>query len=832
MFKHYLIIALRNLVNNKINSAIKIIGLGLGLAAVLTVIIVNYSELTWDSFWQDADQIYLVRSESRIGNRQEVWDSISEIHYPQLRASLNDQLWMTKIESSGTEVSLVNANEPLSLPKPMPITQVDPDFLAIFQPEILAGDLSTFAERPDVAFISQTLAKQICGKESPIGKILEFRLPPTIAQQQSGEQPALQQVRIIAVVDINNSRSHIKPSIFFPRLQNPPIPPEQGAFMRETYVKARKSLEASHIETLLNKAGEASLSTDKEENKYSRVDYSLMPITERHMNDSASEGNRTRVVILSLLGLVILIVAIGNFISLGLAGYVARQKEVALRRMQGAGIVQLVAQYWLENLVYVTAAFLLALILCELFLPHLAGLLQFPLVDGIFVSPVLALICAAIVLLVSFLIACYPAIYFSRMNPAIILRANRSTETPVSIITRKVLLLVQFIALVSLVIVLAAIHRQLTLINEYQPGYKTQGIVMFIAQSNSGLGKIQRETLKQELTKMPGFIAAASPMGDIPGRSEHTMDISSKVNDELREHRAIYDWVVDPDYFDAYGIALIAGTKESIATSLNKPFSRDQSGPSFDTILCRSTVTALGFASPQEALGQTIQVFKQPGMPHAPSSKIIGVVENLHIGDHRKAPMDCMYMTLNTIGLGGMAFAVSFDHEPSVQEIENIKTLWSNAAGTPPHHWLFSNSLADRYRNEQRLQLFMSGFALVALIIGLLGIYGITALNTQKRAREIALRKLHGAKQWQIIRLLNRDFSLIAILANVIAWPMAIYAVSTWLESFYQHFSLLLWLPIFCASALVISLLVVWFTVTLHSLSIGHLRPAEVLRDE
>lgn len=832
MFKHYLIIALRNLVKNKINSAIKIIGLGLGLAAVLTVIIVNYSELTWDSFWQDADQIYLVRSESWIGNRQEVMDVVSEIHYPQLRASLNDQLWMTKIEPSSTEVSLVEADESVPLPKPMLITQVDPDFLAIFQPEVLAGDLSAFSQNPDVAVISQTIAKQIFGKESPLGKLLEFRLPPTIAQQQSGEQPALQQVRIIAIVDIDNSRSHVIPSIFFPRLQNPPIAPDQGSYMRDTYVKAKKGLEASHIETLLNKAGEASFSNDEEEHKYNRAKYSLMPIAERHMNDSASEGNRTRVVVLSLLGIVILIVAIGNFISLGLAGYVARQKEVALRRMQGAGIAQLIAQYWLENLLYVAVSFLLALILCELFLPHLAGLLQFPLVDGIFVSPVIALICATIVLLVSLVIACYPAIYFSKMNPAIILRANRSTETPASIITRKVLLLVQFIALASLVIGLAAIHSQLKLINEYQPGYKTQGTVMFMGQGNVSLNKTQRETLKQQLNKMPGFIAAASPVGDIPGRNEHTMNISTKVNDELSEHTVIYDWLSDADYFDAYGIALIAGTKENIITSLNKTFSRNQNGPAMEAILCRATATAMGFTSPQEALGQTIEVFKQPGMLQAPSAKIIGVVENVHIGDHKKAPMDCMYMTLNTIGVNGLPLAVSFDRKLSEQEINNIKTLWDAVAGAPPHHWLFANSLADRYRNEQRLQLFMSGFALVALMIGLLGIYGITALNTQKRAREIALRKLHGAKQWQIIRLLNRDFSLIAILANLIAWPIALYAVSSWLENFHQHFSLALWLPVFCAAALAISLLVVWLTVTLHSLSIGHLRPAEVLRDE
>lgn len=832
MFKHYVIVAIRNLLMNKINSAIKIIGLGLGLAAVLTVIIVNYSELTWDAFWQDADQIYLVRSETRIGNRQEVWDVISENRYPQLRASLNDQLWMTKIESSNTELSIVRDNEPVAFPTPVAITQVDPDFLIIFQPHVLIGDLSAFAQQPDVAAISQTVATQIFGQENPLGKILQFRLQSTIAQQQSGEQTALQQVRIIAVIAIDNPRSHIRPAIFFPRLHNPPMPTDQGAFMREVYVKAKNKLDSSYVEALLNKASEASLSADEQENKYSPVKYSLMSIAERHMNDNTSGGNRTRVIVLSLLGIVILIVAIGNFISLGLAGYVARQKEVALRRMQGAGIWQLLSQYWLENLVYVAAAFLLALIICELYITHLAGLLQFPLVGGIFVSPVLAIICAVMVLLVPLFIACYPALYFSHMNPSIILRANRSTETPVSIITRKVLLLVQFIALVSLVIGLAAIHSQIKLINQYKPGYKTEGIVMLIGQGNTGLGKTQRETLKQELTKMPGFVAAASPMGDIPGRNEHTMEISSMVNDELREHRVIYDWIADADYFETYGIQLIAGAKENIITSLNKPLSREQSGPSFDAILCRATATALGFASPQEALGQTIDTFKQPGVAHSPSAKIIGVVENVHIGDHRKSPMDCMYMTLNTIGVGGMPFAMNFDHELSTLEIEEIKNLWTNAAGTAPHHWLFANSLADRYRNEQRLQLFMSGFALVALMIGLLGIYGITALNTQKRAREIALRKLHGAKKWQIIRLLNRDFSLIVMLANVIAWPMAIYAVKKWLENFHQHFSLMLWLPVFCITALAISLVVVWFTVTLHTLSIGRLRPAEVLRDE
>jgi putative ABC transport system permease protein len=832
MFKHYLIGALRNLAKHKINSAIKIIGLGLGLAAVLTVIIVNYSELTWDSFWQDAEQIYLVRNTPENGNRKEIWDATSEHHYPPLRASLSDQLWMTKIEPHLSEIRVVNADESQPESTKILITQVDPDFLAIFKPIILSGDPNAFNQQPDVALISGSIAKQIFGNQNPVGKILEFRPSATLAQHRAGQLPALQQVRIIAVVDIDNSRSHIKPGLFFPRLQNPPIPPDEGVFMREIYVKAKKGMDTQHLEALLNQSAEANFSTDDVAKKYGRVRYSVMPITERHMNDTTSEGNRTRVVILSLLGIVILIVAIGNFISLGLAGYVARQKEVALRRIQGAGIMQLVAQYWLENLVYVAAAFLLALILCELFLPHLAAMLQFPLVDGIFVSPALTLICIVLVLLVSLLIACYPAIYFSRLKPAIILRANRSTETSASIITRKVLLLVQFVALTALLVCLAAIHSQLKLINEYQPGYKTQDIVMFVGLGNISLGKLQRETLKQELSKMPGFIAAASPMGDIPGRGEQIMDISALVNDQVNAQTVIYDHLIDMDYFDTYGIKLLAGTKENIRNQLDLQDSKTETAPAFGTILCRSTATALGFTSPQEALEQTIEVYKRPEMSFAPKAKIIGVIEDVHMGDHRKPPMGCMYMTLGSIAVPGMAFAVNFDHEPSMQEIDAIKTLWSNAVGTPPHHWLFANSLADRYRNEQRLQLFMSGFALVALVIGLLGVYGITALNTQKRAREIALRKLHGAQHWKIIQLLNKDFSLLVIAANLIAWPLASYAVNRWLENFHHHFSLLLWLPTFCALALGISLFAVWLTVTLHSLSISRLRPAEVLRTE
>lgn len=190
-----------------------------------------------------------------------------------------------------------------------------------------------------------------------------------------------------------------------------------------------------------------------------------------------------------------------------------------------------------------------------------------------------------------------------------------------------------------------------------------------------------------------------------------------------------------------------------------------------------------------------------------------------------------MYLSLGGL-VGAGIFAINFDHAPSEQEIESIRKIWIDMTGVSPHHWMFSGSMADRYKHERNLQWFMSVFVLVALLIGLLGIYGVTALNAQKRAREIALRKLHGARHWQIVKLLNRDFSLMVIVANLFAWPCAIYFINGWLKDFHQHFSLPLWLPVFCLVSLGGCLIMVWVTATGHSLATSRLRPAEVLRDE
>lgn len=829
MFKHYLIIALRNLVKNKINSAIKIIGLALGLAASMVVLLVNYSEMTWDSFWPDAEHIFLIRSESIVIGKPRISESVDELFYPLIRQNLAQEIWVTKIESSNSNVMIQDGAGAQPRAEQLLVTRVSPDFISIFNPNIITGELDSFRVKPDVAFVSRSIAQKLFGNESALGKTL--LIPDAVApEQQAGIPAKIKPFLIVAVVDIDNSRSHINPGIYLPEVDSQVSPTNSTRFHRETYIKIKNNASLQSIVAKLNALTEKiPPEFDSLRSKDPTVFY-LMPITERHMNDSGSDGIRLRAFVLYCLGTLILLVAISNFINLSLAGYVTRQKEVALRRMQGATIPQLFWQYWLENSVFIALAALVALILCELLIPSFIGLLNLRLVSGIFVEPELASICVVLIILISAIVALYPAIYFSKIKPAQILRANRSTETRFSHYTRRVLLLIQFIGAGILVIALGAISLQMRIQNNYQPGYKTENIVFFVDQQSTGTSIAQFNSIKQEIKKIPNVNSSSLSMGVIPGQYSPQMEVERVIQDQPYKAQLILSWLIDLDYFSAFEIPIIAG---------NIPFNQPLTPPKVvkdggfhgEVILCKTTAQQLGFATPETAINDTIELFQQPGMPKGVPAKIIAVVADVDLGDHRQAPKPCMFVTLDTV-FPQLPFAVNFHKAPSPHEIDQIKKLWQEITGTTPHHWLLSGSLADQYSIERTLQKFLYGFASVALLIGILGIYGITALSAQKRSKEIALRKLHGAGQWQIIRLLNREFSLWVVVANLLAWPMAAYLVIRWIENFHHHFSLWFWLPILCAFALAVSLLLVWFTVTAHSLLVGKMRPAEVLRDE
>ncbi|HSC67687.1 MAG TPA: ABC transporter permease [Cellvibrio sp.] len=825
MVKHYLLIAMRNLLNDKLNSAVKIFGLALGLAASLIVVIVNYSELTWDSFWPEAEQIHLVRTESVVNGKTQLLDRVSIEVIDLAKETMADSLWITPLIASNVTAVVEKTGGTAPLVQEVLINHVTPDFLSIFNPTVIAGDTRNFSNDPYTLLINQSTAKLIFGQENPLGKIITINHPPQPGDSQSS--PSTQQYKIIAIVDVDEPRSQIRAGLFAPYRAQP-----QGessdrriSYSWPTYIKAKKPLANEQILELLNEHVAAKL---PQLNPHDRINLLLLPLVDQHLDSVESTGSRQRVLILYSLGLLILWIAVSNYINLAIAGYVTRQKETALRRIQGANICSLFLQYWLESFLLVLLSGFIALIMVELSIPSVVNLLNLPLATNSFSDPLLTTAIAGLLLAVSLVLAAYPTFYFSRITPALILRANRSTENRLSLYTRKALFVVQFIGVSFLLIALAAIALQLNQLANYQPGYQTDRIAFFIHRDTRALNTGQLNSLKQQINAVPGVVSSSRMLGVIPGDGSGPMEVNRLIGNQPYKVELASAWVADSDYFATYAIALVAGN--SFPTKLTDTTTDNHSR--MTAVLCRSALAPLGFKSADDAIGNNIDLFRRPDQPKGVDVKVVGVTEDVHLGNHHKAPLPCLFISFDLDPSANTPYAVRFEHAPTEQQLEAIQTIWADITGNKPHHWLLENSLADQFKIERTLEKFLYGFAAVALVIGLLGIYGAAAINAQKRTKEIALRKLHGASQFKIVTLLNRDFALLVILANLIAWPLAFYVAARWLENFYRHFDLWLWLPLFSATNLLLCLGLTWLTVSGHALLIAKTKPAHALRNE
>ncbi|HSX50191.1 MAG TPA: ABC transporter permease [Cellvibrio sp.] len=828
MVKHYLLIALRNLLNDKLNSAVKISGLALGLAASLIVVIVNYSELTWDSFWPEAEQIQLLRTESVVNGKVQLFDRVSAEVMDLTKETMTDSIWITPLIATNVTAVVGKTDGIAPLVQEVLINHVTPDFLSIFNPTVIAGDTRNFSNDPYTLLINQSTAKLLFGQENPLGKIITINHPPQPGDSQGS--PATQQYKIIAIVDIDEPRSQIRAGLFVPYRAQPQSEPSERrvSYSWLTYIKAKKPSADEQIVDLLNQNVAAKL---PQTHPQDHIKFSLLPLVDQHLDGIETQGSRQRVLVLYSLGLLILWIAVTNYINLAIAGYVKRQKETALRRIQGAGIRSLFLQYWLESFLLVLLAGFIALIMAELSIPSVINLLNLPLATNIFSDLFLTASIAGLLLFVSLVLAAYPTLYFSRITPALILRANRSTENRLSLYTRKILFVVQFIGVSFLLIALASIALHLSQLSHYQPGYQTDRIALFINRDVRAMNAGQLNTLRQQINAVPGVVSSSRMLGVIPGDGSGTMEVNSLIGNQPYKVELASSWVADSDYFATYAIPFLAG--DTFPTKLtNQNNNATQSQNSMTAVLCRSALAPLGFKSADDAIGNNIDLFRRPDQPKGVDVKVVGVTQDVHLGDHRKAPLPCMFISFDLDATANTPFAVRFERAPTEQQLEAIQSIWKDITGNRPHHWLFENSLADQFKIERTLEKFLYGFALVALLIGLLGIYGIAAINAQKRTKEIALRKLHGASQFKIVTLLNRDFSLLVILANVITWPLAFYAVAQWLENFYRHFDLWLWLPIFSATSLLLCLGLTWLTVSGHALLVAKTKPAHALRDE
>lgn len=776
----------RQLRRNPAQNAVNIFGLCIGFCVVfLTMLWINH-HLSFDELHQDKDKIYALMTNSR-GNDGEIRTTTGGIYEVMegAKEQIPELAQVTRVISNwrwpSEQCLKIDENKPCIYSKGM---FADSNFFEIFDFEIISGDPNPIRDPKSIA-LSESVAKKLYGDEDPIGKtyLVDNHFPVTITAIYKDVPVASSlQFEFIAPLDLAYS-------LWGQKEENM----KEYSFI--TYVKLN-STNPALVERQIN---ELSVSE-----KYENLDFVLHPLKKIHLysrfeNGVAKGGLIDYIYIIGLFALFILTMSIVNFINLTTAQSSIRGKEIGVRKVNGASKSSLHFQLLFETFLKVVIAALSALLIAYLVLPMLNSVIGEQLKFDLSLSLLLNII--AVVLLTTLLSGYYPAIVMSRFNPIQILK-NLPLKGGNKGSVRKWLTIVQISISGIIVILTTAFYLQLNYIQNKNLGYDREGILMLepTYRHIKGFESFTSGLLQHHQIKSIGISTA-----NMINANYATDEISW--NGKSDQEKVFFKLIGgDNGLFEVFGLEFLEGS------GFNEYDTIDQ------VVLTESAVKTIGWESP---IGRTIEVFGQKG-------KVSGVIKDFNTESLHENMIPTILYQVKPENSG--TFYIRYDQSQALTSIELIEEEYSKLE---PFFNMKSRILDEEYSKayqDERIVSKLSSFTMiVALVIAIIGILGLSTFNILRRYREIGLRKIFGATRFQIIQILSKDFIIIVVLANVVAWAFSLWILDEWLSGFaYRIDTPYVILPI----NLVITLLLILGLVAIQALRVSKMNPSEVVRNE
>ena len=549
------------------------------------------------------------------------------------------------------------------------------------------------------------------------------------------------------------------------------------------------------------------------------------------LNDhSLKKGNKTVITVFIIISLLVLIIGCINFVVLTKARATQRAKEVALRKVVGARFKQLLFQFLGESFLITLIAFILAIALTELTLPVFEMLVSKNLVVP-YSSPASYILSILLLLSVGLLGGLYPAFVLSKFAPNRALKANKTTEADGSVMLRKTLVIFQFAASIALIAATITAFYQLQYTYRHDPGFNPENLLVVEGVGRPDIAPY-RNTLKQELLKQPGVVnvGLSSLQPRLLGEDDEDLfSLQRKTNDSTSQHDQIFpNMKVDYTFFKTYEISLLSGrffTKGMDQEEKITPPTTDNINKSI--ILNLEAAKKFGFTSAADAVGKILNT-GEPSSPNYKEFTIVGVVANSQFRDLRTKPGPEIYQ-LSPDATNFLTVRYHSDYRTMVKE---VKGVWNKVVGDRlfKDNNVKQNLITTFLHEKQENKAFIS-FALLSVFIACMGLFGMASFTVDRRVKEIGMRKVMGARVKDIVKLLSWQFLKPVLIANIIAWPVAIFAMQYWLERFPYRFDPLLMIPICLVSGL-IALAIAWFTVASNTRRAAKKNPIHSLRYE
>ena len=783
MFKNYFNIAFRNLKKYKGFSFINILGLAVGMACTLLILLWVQDELSYDRFFPNADRLYRVIDSEKYSNGE---GSLFSMNPPSLSKTLVNK-YPEIIDATRLRIvknSVLQYEDKRFTENNLMFA--DPSFLKMFSIQFLKGNENTALSNLSSIVITTETAEKYFGHSDPLGKIIK------INNHMNFE--------VTGVVKKIPSNSHLKIEFLLPfdAIKDFGYTIEGwNSFAHTTYVLLNKNVD---FHTLSKKISNTIIQNQKDIN----ITIGLQPVTDIHLYSSniwgiGGTGNITQVYLFSIIALLILLLACINFINLSTARSSNRAKEIGMRKVVGASRKEIIIQFFLESIIYAFISLIISIVLVYDLLPAFNSLSGKELSFNLQNNFELLLLTLGIAVFTGIISGVYPALFLSAFKPVKVLKGKFNSGSGNKNF-RKPLVTFQFVLTIILIIGTVVVNRQLHFIQNKNLGFNKEHVLCLELP-----GKLNKKAdlIKNELSRNRQVISISGvsypPSGVL---SSSTLDDweGNKSNSQF----LIYRLTADQDFAKTMQINMIKGR------FFSKEFSSDTAG---GCVVNQAAISAMDMNSP---LGKKVL-----------NLKIIGVIKDFNFSSlHSKISPLIIYYDPSEI----KELLVRIKPGEISSTIKSLEQTWDKVAPDYPFEYSFLDEQINKlYQSDQKISKVINTFSFLALFIACLGMFGLASFTAEQRTKEVGVRKVLGAKITGIVILLSKEFTKYVLLANLFAWPAAYFVLNKWLGSFAYHIDMTWWM--FLIPGLIAFVIAV-ATVSFQAIKAATVNPVKSLRYE
>jgi len=806
MLKNYLKIALRNLLKYKGYSLINIFGLAVGMASCILILLYVHDELSYDQHHEKADQIYRVTREwfNSDGSPNLHLGHVAPPIGPLLKNDFPDILQMARISSGGNPLLRYQDN----VFQEERFYFADPNIFEIFTLPLLKGDPKTALADPNSIVLTPAMAKKYFSDADPLGKVLnidnqaDLKVTGVMSEIPAsshfhfdflGSMKLLEQ--IFGAQEFKNwGSNNYATYLLFPK-----------DYATENFTKAVPAFIGRHHPEGEKAIPNTTLHLQR-----------LLDIHLRSQLDSELEanGNIVYVYIFSAIAFFLLLIACINFMNLATARSANRAREVGLRKVVGAERQQLIKQFLGETIVLAFIALFLAVVFVELALPKFNAFAGKELAlrsqSALFIFGSLL----GVALFVGVVAGSYPAFFLSNFQPAAVLKGQKIGSTKSRF--RSTLVVFQFAISIILIVGMGVVYNQLEYCRTKNLGLNKEQIVVLPVNSGAEIAR-RYPDMRNQLLQHPTIAGVAAskrvPSGRLLDSSGGKL-IDGEKSTPL-EFR-IANIRVDHNFIPIYGMQMAAGRNFSTAfpTDSTEAF-----------ILNETAVKKIGWALPEAAVDKPFEYGNRKG-------RIIGVVKDFNY-ESLHQPITPIVMFIAPQNFNSISVKIRADRPADIAAtLEFLKQKWQEYRPNFPFQYSFIDERYEQlYQSEHRLGQIFGTFSLLAVFIACLGLFGLASYTAEQRTKEIGIRKVLGASVGNIVLLLSKEFTRLVIVATLVSWPIAYYAMNRWLQEFAYRINLHQQGGTFLLAA-VLALAIALITVSFQAIKAAVSNPVKALRYE